>query len=82
MFSGMFVVAEAEAAAIHTVYEQHGELSAGIEFRRRLPDIADNAQAQACVRAIAGWQPLRLMKKLKPRRLRRVRRAVVAAGVW
>jgi hypothetical protein len=82
MFSGMFVVTEAEAAAIHAVYEQHGELSAAIELRRRFPGIADNAQAQACVRTIAGWQPLRPVKKLKPRRLRRVRRAVVAAGVW
>jgi hypothetical protein len=77
----MFVVTEAEAAAIRAVYEQHGELSAAIELRR-FPGIADNAQARACVRTIAGWKPRRPVKKLKPWRLRRVRRAVAAAGVW
>jgi hypothetical protein len=31
----MFVVSEADAAAIRAVYEQSGELSAAIELRRR-----------------------------------------------
>jgi hypothetical protein len=65
----MFVVTEA-AAAIRAVYEQRGELSAAIELRRQFPGIADNAQARACVRTIAGWRPLRPVKKLpKPPRL-------------
>src|SRR4051794_10213707 len=31
---GMFVVTEAEAAAIRAAFEQHGELSASVELRR------------------------------------------------
>jgi hypothetical protein len=54
----MFVVSEAEAAAIRTVFEQRGELSAAIELRRLFPGITDTAQARACARAIAGWKPL------------------------
>jgi hypothetical protein len=49
---------EADAAAIRAVYEQDGELSAAIELRRLLPGIADNENARACVRSIAGWTPL------------------------
>jgi hypothetical protein len=41
----MFVVTEADAAAIRAVYQQHGELSAAVELRRRFPGITDNAQA-------------------------------------
>ena len=55
----MFVVTEAEAAAIRAVYEQHGEFSAAIELRRLFPGITDNVQARECVRIIAGWKPLR-----------------------
>jgi hypothetical protein len=72
----MFVVTEAEAAAIRAAYEQRGELSAAIELRRRFPGITDNAQARECARTIAGWKPLRLraVKRMpKPPRLRRVR---------
>jgi hypothetical protein len=54
----MFVVSEAEAAAIRAVYEQRGELSAAIELRRRFPGITNNAQARECARTIAGWKPL------------------------
>jgi hypothetical protein len=54
----MFVVSEADAAAIRTVFKQDGELSAAIELRRRFPGIPDNEQARACVRTIAGWRPL------------------------
>ena len=70
----MFVVTEAEAAAIRAVYLQRGELSAAIELRRLFPGITDNAQARECARTIAGWQPLRPVKRMpKPPRLRRVR---------
>ena len=54
----MFVVTEADAAAIRAVYEQRGEFAAAIELRRRFPGITDNAQARECVRTIAGWKPL------------------------
>jgi hypothetical protein len=63
----MFVVTEAEAAAIRAVYEQRGEFAAAIELRRRFPGIADNAQARECARTIAGWKPLSL--PLRPARL-------------
>ena len=72
----MFVVTEAQAAAIRAVYEQRGELSAAVELRRLFPGITDNAQARECARTIAGWQPLPLqpVKRMpKPPRLRRVR---------
>jgi hypothetical protein len=70
----MFVVTEAEAAAIRAVYEQRGEFAAAVELRRRFPGITDNAQARECARTIAGWQPLRPVKRMpKPPRLRRVR---------
>ena len=53
----MFVVTEADAAAIRTAYEQDGELSAAIELRRRFPGITDNAKARQCARSIAGRTP-------------------------
>jgi hypothetical protein len=46
----MFVVTEAEAAAIRAIYQQRGELSAAIELRRLFPGITDNAQARECAR--------------------------------
>jgi hypothetical protein len=54
----MFVVSEAEAAAIRTIFEKQGELSAAIEVRRLFPAIADNAKAREHARIIAGWRPL------------------------
>jgi hypothetical protein len=54
----MFVVTEADAAAIRAVFEQEGELSAAIELRRRFPGITDNAKARLHARTIAGWMPL------------------------
>ena len=55
--SGMFVVSEADAEAIRTVFNQEGELSAAIELRRRFRGITDNAKARVMARTIAGWQP-------------------------
>jgi hypothetical protein len=43
MLSRMFVVTEADAAAIRAIFEQRGELSAAVELRRRFPGITDNA---------------------------------------
>ena len=54
----MFVVTEAEAAAIRAAFKQRGELSAAVELRRLYPAITDTAQACASVRTIAGWKPL------------------------
>jgi len=56
----MFVVSEADAAAIRTAFEQRGELSAAVELRRRFPGVLDNVQARECARIIAGWKPLPL----------------------
>jgi hypothetical protein len=40
----MFIVTEADAAAIRAVFDREGELSAAIELRRRFPGITDNAE--------------------------------------
>ena len=57
MLESMFVVSEEEAAAIRTAFEQDGEFSAVVEFRRRFPLIQNNEQARTHVRTIAGWRP-------------------------
>jgi hypothetical protein len=54
----MFVVSEAEATAIRTAFDQGGEFAAAVELRQLFPGVADNAQARACARTIAGWKPL------------------------
>jgi hypothetical protein len=55
---GMFVITEADAAAIGAIFNEEGELSAAIELRRRFPGLSDNRKARACARTIAGWTPL------------------------
>ena len=45
----MFIVTEADAAAIRAAFDKGGELSAAIELRRLFPGIAGNAQARECV---------------------------------
>jgi hypothetical protein len=68
----MFVVSEADAAAIRTLFEQEGEFAAAIELRRRFPGITDNTQAREQARTIAGWAPLpeipRPVTRLRPLR--------------
>jgi hypothetical protein len=54
----MFVVSEAETAAIRAAFDQGGELSAAVELRRLFPAITDNVQARECARTIAGWKQL------------------------
>jgi hypothetical protein len=54
----MFMVSEAEAAAIRTAYEQGGELAAAVELRRLFRGITDNAKARECAQSIVGWKPL------------------------
>jgi hypothetical protein len=65
----MYVVTEADAAAIREVYVRDGELSAAIELRRRFPGITDNAKAREQARVIASWTPL--LTRAKPRRARK-----------
>ena len=69
--ASMFVVTEAEAAAIRAVYEQRGEFSAAVELRRLFPAVTDTAQARACARTIAGWKPLPAPPRLATRAERR-----------
>jgi hypothetical protein len=74
MLPSMFVVTEADAAAIRSAYEQEGELSAGIEVRRLFPGITDNAKARECARTIAGWKPIPAAAcQITPLHLRRSR---------
>ena len=54
----MFVVTEADAAAIRDIFEREGEFAAALEVRRRFPGIIDNAKAREHARTIAGWTPL------------------------
>jgi hypothetical protein len=66
----MFVVTDADAAAIRTAFKQGGEFSAAVELRRRFPGIPDNASAREYARTIAGWKPLPLHKIRRRSRLR------------
>ena len=60
----MFVVTEADAAAIRAAFNQGGEFSAAVELRRRFPGISDNAQAREYARTIAAWKPM-LSRKVR-----------------
>jgi hypothetical protein len=64
---GMFVVTEAEAAAIRAAFNRGGELSAAVELRRLFPGVTDNTQARACARTIAAWKPVRPLPDPTPR---------------
>jgi hypothetical protein len=50
----MFVVTEADAAAIRAIFRESGEFAAAIELRRRFPGVTDNRKAREYVRTIAG----------------------------
>src|SRR3954465_2308916 len=54
----MFVVDEPTAEAIRRAFDEGGELSGIVEFRRHFPLISDHAKARECVRIIAGRTPL------------------------
>ena len=70
----MFVVTEAEAAAIRAVYRQRGDFAAAIELGRRFPGIANNAQARECAGTIAEWKPLPLRPVKRMPKVPRLRR--------
>ena len=65
----MFVVTEAEAAAIRAAFEREGELSAAAEVRRLFPGVTDMGEARECARTIASWAPLPL-DRLRPEKPR------------
>jgi hypothetical protein len=65
----MFVVTEAEAAAIRAAFDRGGELSAAVELRRLFPGVTDTAKARECARAIAAWPQLPLRPVRRARRL-------------
>jgi hypothetical protein len=54
----MFLISEAQAAAVRTAFIERGELAGAIELRRLFPGIVDNARARALAQTIAGWKPL------------------------
>ena len=54
----LFLVNEADTAAIRATFDEQSELSAAIELRRRFPGITDDAKAHDDVRTISGWKPL------------------------
>ena len=64
----MFVVSEAEAAAIRAIFHQQGEFAAVAELRRLFPGITVAEQVRECARTIAGWRSL--PTRLRPTRLR------------
>ena len=67
----MFMVNEAEAAAIRQAYEEGGEFAAAIELRRYFPGIRDSANARLCAPTIASWSPLPPVVKRRSARKRR-----------
>jgi hypothetical protein len=65
----MFVLTEADAAAIRAAFARGGEFSAAVELRRLFPGITDNAEARRCARTIAGWKPLAVpLRPVRPGR--------------
>ena len=58
----MFVVTEADAAAIRAAFDRGGELSAAVELRRLFPAITDTAQARASAPGDAGGTPRKPVK--------------------
>jgi hypothetical protein len=67
----MMAVSEADASAIRAAFDQGGVLSAAVELRRLFPGLVDNDNTRECARTIAGWKPLALPPKPKPRLRRR-----------
>ena len=62
----MFVVAEAEAAAIRAAFDRGGEFAAAVELRRLFPGVTDMTEVRECACTIAAWKPL----PAKPRLVR------------
>jgi hypothetical protein len=71
----MFSVDEATAAAIRRAYDEGGELSGIVEFRRHFPLITDNAKAGIACGLSPGGSRGRLSRPQAPRQPRPRRRA-------
>jgi hypothetical protein len=54
----MFMVSEADAAAIRQAFDEGGELAAMAELRRLFPGVVEAEDARLCVRAVVGWTVL------------------------
>lgn len=52
---GMFAVDEQTAEAIRRAYDDGGELSGIVEFKRHFPLISSHDRARLCVRTIVSW---------------------------
>ena len=78
----MFVVTEADAAAIRAAFNQGGEFSAAVELRRRFPGISDNAQAREYARTIAAWKPMLLRKVRRSPRTGSIAGRPTSHGRW
>ena len=66
----MFVVTEADAAAIRAAFERDGEFAAAVELRRRFPGITNNVQAREQARVIAGWKQIEVTPSKRVTQLR------------
>jgi hypothetical protein len=66
----MFVVTDAEVAAIRAAFDRGGQSAAAVELRRLFPLITDITEARECARTIAVWRPMpakpRLVRRLRP----------------
>ena len=67
-FLAMYVVTEADAAAVREVYERDGELSAAIELRRRFPGITDKPRRGSRRGPLLGGQLLPPRPARRPRK--------------
>jgi hypothetical protein len=68
------VVSETEATVICDVFQQPASCPPWSSYGGLFPGVTDNRLAQECAHTIAGWKPLRPVKRMpKPPRLRRVR---------
>jgi hypothetical protein len=76
-FCPMFMVSDAEAAAIRAAHERAGDTGATAELLRLFPGVADYRRAREFARAIAAWQPLPPAPAKLPR-LKRERQARIA----
>src|SRR5690349_18711724 len=77
----MFALDEPTAEAIRRrAYEEGGELSDIVEFKRHFPLISDHEKARECARIIAGWKPPPAAPP-KPIRGRRTRRRPISLGL-
>jgi hypothetical protein len=63
----MFIIAEADAAAIRAVFDQEGELSAAIELRRLFPGQREGAGVRPDHRRMdAAASPVARVTRLRP----------------